>query len=177
MIGKCISAAFISLFLFSAALAQDGWQKFSSFHGKFNIDLPCRAGLKTENITVSGQAVAVKTYSCFHRGVLYTAAYADYSPGVDRAAELIRNRDDFKREMNGTLASERPILSGTGLESAYRLKSESAEGSAATRFFFVDNRLYALVTAKATGVATPMDNARFFSSFTLLPESPLVALR
>lgn len=169
MIRKLLSFACFVLVFFAAAAGQSTWQKVRIDDGKFSVILPCTPKFKTEDVTNLGKTSPLKTYSCLRDNVYYVAAVTDFPKAFNEKVALDQSRDDFVKGFEGKLTAEKTFsfLTHTGREVWTRSVDPKDESVAVFRFIFVGSRLYSLGVAKRASVTTAMENAKYFSSFTL----------
>ena len=148
------------------ALQSSDWIKFAPPGGGFSVMVPA------EPKELESPPVKDFTAHAFGMAVdnaVYVICYGDYAPGIhlNTDAELLANRDNFLKGLNGTAGSTSKIaLDGhAGIE----FTGESAEYTFESRVYLSGNRVYQVaVGVRKGGPDNAASSARFLKSFAFV---------
>jgi len=147
------------------------WREFKSEDGLFELLMPAPPVSQTLTLETQGRRIVHHSYVASMGGVTCVVDYADlpkwFADPTNAKALFDEGRDQFLKDSQGKLASEKPIsLDGY---SGREVKVYKSGGQGIARFYLTEARLYQLVIVginlkeKSTNEA-----ARFFSSFRII---------
>lgn len=144
------------------AFQSDLWIKFAPAGGGFSVLVPAEPKAM--------DATPIKDFTSHIFGVnvdnaVFVVCYGDYAPSVhlDSDAELLANRDNFLKGLQGTTTETTKIqLDG---RSGIEFTGESSQYTFASRVFISGNRVYQVAVGVPKGMDYAANTTRFLKSF------------
>ena len=161
---RIIIATVVVLSLASSLQASqsDLWIKFEPAGGGFTVMLPAQP--KEMDATPVNDFTS-HVFGLVVDKVIYVICYGDYAPTVhlDPDAELLANRDNFLKGLQGTATGTTKIeLDGRkGIE----FTGESSQYTFASRVFISGQRVYQVAVGVTKGTDNAAISSRFLKSF------------
>jgi hypothetical protein len=148
------------------AFQSSDWVKFAPAGGDFTVLVPA-APKELESAPVKD--FTAHSFGVLAGHVVYVICYGDYAPSthLNTDAELLANRDNFLKGLNGTAGTTTKIaLDGrAGIE----FTGESAEYTFESRVYISGNRVYQVaVGVKKGGPDNAANSALFLKSFAFV---------
>jgi hypothetical protein len=170
---KRTAAMFLILFAVSfAAGFQDAgeWTKFELSPGRFSVLMPAKPTEEKETKDSPYGPYTVSLFQSKGNGEVYVAGWVDYDSkyNFDTQKELDANRDNFLKNVEGTLGSSTRITfkDNPGIE----FEGTAPKFSFKSRVYVVGRRPYMLIVTFAAGGENSPTINKFFSSFELAPQ-------
>ena len=152
------------------------WETVISREGQFVVEMPARPNFNRSMArTGRGGRIAITILGCDTPGGLFLAYKIDFPTPILKGIEdayLDDQRDDFAREYNGKVVTEKKAKLETGQpgrDFTIRGRRDDGPGTVMIRVrkFVAKNAIYALLVASAPDRELPDEAGRFLGSLTL----------
>ena len=166
----------IAIPFLSPAPTPDPWRQLTSEEGRFSVLIPGNPVEEMQTIDSSAGPVSQYLFSVQKAGnELYVCAYNDFPDYIvdDYQVAFDAGRDGILRGTEGQIVDEQDLdIDGhPGRALTITRTIEGVEARQQVHFYLVENRLYQLLVIMPADRFASADAAKFFDSFTLLPES------
>lgn len=144
------------------------WHTFTDPTGRFSFLVPAEPKHQTQKDESHAEGpIVTDTYVANTQSNAFIAGLTQYPPSVplDDQQELTADRDNFNKEVNGTVVSEERRQYGAFPAVEFKSKSEQANFHAL--MVKADHRVYCAVTVFKTA-DEPVECTRFISSLKLI---------
>lgn len=173
---QTLTALFVFMLVGSStAFGQNNaeWERFNSTEGKFNILMPAKPSLQTQDVDTAQGIVKLYFYGAPSGNSFYAATYGDYNIEPKTAGEKKAVLDGVVsgvvNGVNGTLKTEKEItLSGyPGREIVLTAKVNNMDVTAKWHIVLTGTRLYQIGVMYLTQDTEPSDVNKYLKSFAL----------
>jgi regulation of enolase protein 1 (concanavalin A-like superfamily) len=158
-----------------SASAQMAWESVTSKEGGFTVEMPAKPSLTSSRTRKGpGGTVKILMIGCETKAGAYIAYKIELPTAVVKGAEdeeLDTERDEFAKEWNGKVISEKKVRAEgkLGRDFTIRGKPEKDTGVLAVRVrtYLVGKAVYAVLVVSAPNRELPEDAGRFLGSLAI----------
>lgn len=145
----------------------DSWIRFESRVGQFTVLLPQMPSQKLDTHQSNAGPYTIHLFSAKSKDTVFVVGWVDYDKKFKFGAqsELNANRDQFIKEIKGTLVSSKNTTLG-GYESL-EFTAETSDTIYRSRVLIVGRRPYQVFTGTTKGIDDSANITRFFESFKI----------
>ena len=164
---RCLFGAAIVALVLTPAFAEDAWTNYRDEAGTFTMEMPSMPALTTTSSkTADGREIVIRSFTLSRGDSAFVVMVGDYTAYNLDGRNVIKGAIGGISEIGNKVQSSAPdILDG---QDGRKISFVDGKGLRYTdRLFFVNNRLYQIMTVVASNADSVQQNndARFNASF------------